>query len=95
MNTKWAGILGMSGLFFLCVTSYSLQGCKKESPRAAVEKTAVSDSETLKGHKELGLALYEKGENAKAIEEFKKAITAVAEMFRSISRLPLPILMRR
>ena len=75
MNTKWAGILGISGLFFLCVTSYSLQGCKKESHRADVEKTAVSNSETLKGHKELGLALYEKGKNAEAIEEFKKAIT--------------------
>lgn len=75
MNTKWAGLLGISGLFFLCVTSYSLQGCRKEPPQAHVEKTVLSNSETQKGHKELGLALYEKGKNAEAIEEFKKAIT--------------------
>lgn len=74
MNTKWAGILGISGLFFL-VTSSGLPGCKKESPRAQVEKTVLSNSGTQKGHKEIGLALYEKGENAGAIEEFKKTIT--------------------
>lgn len=75
MNTKWAGILGISGLFFLCVTSCSLQGCKKESPRTQADKAVLSSSGTQKGHKELGLALYEKGKSAKAIEEFKKAIT--------------------
>lgn len=74
MNTKRFGMLGISGLFFLCVVSYSLQGCKKESPPAGAEKSVISDREVQKGHKELGLSLYEKGKNLEAIEEFKKTI---------------------
>ena len=88
MNTKRLGILSVSGLFLICVTLYSLQGCKKESPPAGGEKSVISTSGIQKGHKELGLAFYEKGKSIEAIEEFKKAIadnTADVEVYYKLA----------
>ncbi|TVM04353.1 MAG: hypothetical protein CV087_00205 [Candidatus Brocadia sp. WS118] len=73
MDTKRARMFGINGVFFLCIISCSFQGCKKEPSRTTGEETLLSTG-TTKGHKELGLSLYENGKNREAIEEFKKAL---------------------
>ena len=60
----------------------SLVGCKKELPPASVGKS--EQAKVKKGHRELGLELYEKGKNPEAIAEFTKAIadnTANVEVY--------------
>lgn len=74
MISKRTSIRGISVIFFLCITACSLQGCKREAPQANGEKAVLSTG-IKKGHKEVGLSLYEKGENREAIEELKQALT--------------------
>src|SRR3972149_4246379 len=60
-------------MFLICIIFCGLAaGCKKELPPASVDKS--EQAKVKKGHRELGLELYEKGKNTEAIAEFKKVI---------------------
>ena len=83
MNTKRISSLSTRGVFLICIIFCGLAaGCKKELPPASVGKS--EQAKVKKGHRELGLELYEKGKNTEAIAEFKKAIadnTANVEVY--------------
>ena len=86
MNTKILKSLWVSSLCLVCIAFFILEGCKKESPQTDVSKSVQVN--VKKGHKELGLELYEKGKNAEAIAEFKKAIadnTANVEVYSKLA----------
>ena len=73
-------------LVFSMQCFFILEGCKKELPQTGVSKPGQAKVE--KGHRELGLGLYEKGKNAEAIAEFKKAIadnTANVEVYYKLA----------
>ena len=86
MNTKILRSLWVSSLCLAGIVFFILEGCKKESPQTGVSKPVQVN--VKKGHKELGLELYEKGKNAEAIAEFKKAIadnTANVEVYSKLA----------
>jgi len=86
VNTKIIRSLCVSGLCLAGITFFILEGCKKELPQTGVSKP--EQAKVKKGHKELGLELYEKGKNAEAIAELKKAIadnTADAEVYYKLA----------
>jgi len=85
VNTKIRNLC-VSGVCLACITFFILEGCKKELPQTGVSKTGQTNIK--KGHKEIGLALYEKGKKAEAITEFKKAVadnTANVEVYYKLA----------
>ena len=86
MNTTILRSLWVRGLCLVCSAFFILEGCRKELPQTDVSK--LEQTKVKKGHRELGLELYEKGENTEAIAEFKKAIadnTANVEVYTKLA----------